>query len=349
MPASTSPSGTRADLATPEDHQPSAASPSNERMTAAAEPLTAASVMRHYGVALVPLLGTIAALILWFLGQGPGPIEIALLVVFYALNILGMELALHRYFAHRAFKAGGATTVALAVLGSLAYMGPLMWWVAIHRLHHAHSDTAGDPHTPQLGGSGMRGRIRGLIHGHVGWLFDPNSARPPQWNRYARDLYREPTLLRIHLAYDYWLATGLLLPAVLGGLLHMSWQGAMPGFLWGGTVRILLATNAIWAVNSLGHAIGGRRPFAASLDHSRNSPWIAVLTLGAGWHNNHHAFPSYASTSFRWWQIDITGWMIALLERLGLIWDVRRPQSAAIEAMLKPAAKPSSVALDRLS
>ncbi|HXZ02458.1 MAG TPA: acyl-CoA desaturase [Stellaceae bacterium] len=344
MPAGTSPSRAQVDRG-----RPSAAARASARTATAgaAEPLAAASVARHYGVALIPLIGTIAALVLWCFGRGPGAVEIGLLAVFYVLNILGMEVALHRYFAHRAFKAGGATTVVLAILGSLAYMGPLMWWVAIHRLHHAHSDTAGDPHTPQLGGDGVKGRARGLLHGHVGWLFDPASARPRHWNRYARDLYRDPTLLRIHLAYDYWLALGLLLPAVLGGALHMSWQGALLGFLWGGTVRILLATNAIWAVNSLGHAVGGRRPFAAGKDQSRNSPWLALVTLGAGWHNNHHAFPSYASTGFRWWQIDMSAWVIALLERLGLVWDVRRPQSAVVEARLKRAPEQAAIALDR--
>jgi stearoyl-CoA desaturase (delta-9 desaturase) len=304
-------------------------------MAGATDSLSVASLVRHYGVALIPLVGTIAALVLWCLGQGPGPIEIGLLVVLYFLNIIGMEVALHRYFAHRAFKAGERTRLALAILGSLSYMGPLMWWVAIHRLHHAHSDAKGDPHTPQLGGDGWKGRVRGLVHGHVGWLFDPASARPQHWGRYARDLYRDPALLRIHLAYDFWLLVGLIVPAVLGGLLHLSWQGVLMGFLWGGTVRILLATNAIWAVNSIGHAVGGSRPFATSKDHSRNSFWLALVTLGAGWHNNHHTFPAYASTGFRWWQIDISGWVIALLERLGLVWDVRRPQSAAIDARLK--------------
>lgn len=346
MPAGTSPPRMRLERERP---APAARAGGRTAPAGAGEALTPASVVRHYGVALVPLAGTIAALVLWRLGTGPGPIEIALLAVFYFLNIVGMEVALHRYFAHRAFKAGGAVTAALAVLGSLSYMGPLMWWVAIHRLHHAHSDAEGDPHTPQRGGDGWKGRARGLVHGHVGWLFDPASARPPHWNRYARDLYRDPRLLRIHLAYDYWLATGLLLPAMLGGLLHMSWQGAMLGFLWGGTVRILLATNAIWAVNSLGHAVGGRRPFAASNDQSRNSLWLAIVTLGAGWHNNHHAFPSYASTGFRWWQIDVSGWVIALLERLGLVWDVRRPERAAVEAKLKQSPAPAVIGPDRSS
>ncbi|OGB22698.1 MAG: fatty acid desaturase [Burkholderiales bacterium RIFCSPLOWO2_02_FULL_57_36] len=297
----------------------------------ASDHLSAASVARHFGVALVPSVGTIAAVSLWAGGIGPGVQELVLLVVFYALNIMGMEIALHRYFAHRSFKAANSVKIALAILGSLAYMGPLMWWVGIHRLHHANSDKPGDPHTPQLGGPGFRGKIRGLLHGHVGWLFDPASARPKGWSQCSVDMYRDPTLLRIHHAYDYWLVLGLLLPTVIGGLLSMSWTGALLGFLWGGTVRIFLATNAVWAVNSLGHSVGGRRPFSRE-DHSRNTFWIAIVTLGAGWHNNHHAFPQYAMTGFHWWQIDISGWVISALERTGLIWDVRRPDHAAINA-----------------
>ncbi|KVT97201.1 fatty acid desaturase [Burkholderia ubonensis] len=300
----------------------------------AAGHLSRASSARHLGVASIPAVGTVAALALWGgFGLAPHAQDIAMLVIFYVLNILGMELALHRYFAHRTFKAAPSMKVALAILGSLAYMGPLMWWVAIHRLHHANADGPGDPHTPQLGGHGFVGRAKGVLHGHVGWLFDPSSARPNGWNRYANDMYRDPTLLRIHLAYDFWLLLGLLLPAAIGGLLALSWRGALLGLLWGGSVRIFLATNAIWAVNSVGHSLGGRRPFPGR-DQSRNAWWLAILTLGAGWHNNHHAFPQYASTRFQRWQIDVTGSLIALLERLGLVWDVQHPDPDVIRQRL---------------
>ncbi|KVD87333.1 fatty acid desaturase [Burkholderia sp. ABCPW 14] len=296
--------------------------------------LSRASSARHLGVASIPAVGTVAAIALWAgFGLAPRAQDIAMLAIFYVLNILGMELALHRYFAHRTFKAAPSVKIALAILGSLAYMGPLMWWVAIHRLHHANADRPGDPHTPQLGGRGFAGRAKGILHGHVGWLFDPSSARPKGWNQYANDMYRDPTLLRIHLAYDFWLLLGLLLPAAIGGLLDLSWKSALLGLLWGGTVRIFLATNAIWAVNSVGHALGGRRPFPGR-DQSRNAWWLAILTLGAGWHNNHHAFPQYASTRFDRWQIDLTGSLIALLERLGLVWDVQHPDRDAIRERL---------------
>ena len=295
------------------------------------EQLSVASSLRHFGVAAVPAVGTVAALAAWAAyGLAPRMQELILFVVCYLLNILGMELALHRYFAHRAFKASPAMKIVLAILGSLAYMGPLMWWVAIHRLHHANTDKPGDPHTPQLGGPGWVGGMKGFLHGHVGWLFDPSSARPRNWSQFANDMYRDPTLLRIHLAYDLWLLLGLLLPAAIDGLLDLSYRSALLGLLWGATVRIFFATNAIWAVNSVCHSVGGGRPFRGR-DESRNVFWLAILTLGAGWHNNHHAFPQFASTGFRRWQIDITGWIVVLLERLGLIWDVQHPDRAAIE------------------
>jgi stearoyl-CoA desaturase (delta-9 desaturase) len=301
--------------------------------------LSVASRLRHLGVALIPTLGTLAALLSWALGgPAPRPREFALLAGFYVLNLLGMELALHRYFAHRAFKATPATQVALAVLGSLAYMGPLMWWVAIHRKHHAHTDRPGDPHTPQLGGPGLRGRLTGFWQGHVGWLFTPERARPPAWNRYAMDLYRDPVLLRIHHAYDYWLVLGLLLPMLIDGLVDLSWKSALLGLLWGGTVRVFLATNAVWAVNSAGHLFGAR-PYPGR-DASGNLFWLALVTLGAGWHNNHHAFPQFASTRLRWWQIDVTAWVIALLERLGLVWDVQHPDPATVRKKAGAGAKP---------
>ncbi|AEA65924.1 acyl-CoA desaturase [Burkholderia gladioli] len=305
-------------------------SPTTPRAAAAdGTQLPVASRVRHLSVALIPTLGTLAAVLSWMLGGlAPRPREFALLAGFYVLNMLGMELALHRYFAHRAFKATPATRGALAVLGSLAYMGPLMWWVAIHRKHHAHTDRPGDPHTPQLGGPGLRGRLTGFWQGHVGWLFTPERARPTAWNRYAMDLYRDPLLLRIHHAYDYWLVLGLLLPMLIDGLIDLSWKSALLGLLWGGTVRILLATNAVWAVNSAGHLFGAR-PYPAR-DASGNLFWLALVTLGAGWHNNHHAFPQFASTRLRWWQIDMTAWVIALLERLGLVWDVQHPDPSPV-------------------
>lgn len=296
------------------------------------EQLSAASILRHSLVVLTPLAGTLTALALWAAGVArPGAAEVILVAVFYVLNILGMELAYHRYFAHRSFRAPRAVEVGLAILGSLAYVGPIIWWVAIHRLHHKYADHDGDPHSPW---TAAEPSARRLFHGHVGWLFDARCTRPRHWGRYASDLYEDPVLFRIHMMYDVWLLLGLALPALAGAIIHGSLHGALLGLLWGGTVRIFLATNAIWAVNSAGHAIGGRRPYATR-DNSRNSAWQAITSLGAGWHNNHHAFPSYAVTQLRWWQIDLTGLVIRGLAAVRLARDVQMPRASALEAMRK--------------
>jgi stearoyl-CoA desaturase (delta-9 desaturase) len=295
--------------------------------------LSVASIVRHGLVVLAPVAGTVAAVALWLAGAAvPEPADFVLLAVAYVLNLLGMELAYHRYFAHRSFRAPRWVELGLAVLGSLAYVGPLLWWVAIHRIHHKHADHQGDPHSPWS--PEHPSATRRLVHAHVGWLFDARCTRPRQWSKFASDLYQDPVLFKMHMMYDYWLVLGLALPAAAGAILHGSLEGALIGLLWGGTVRVFLATNAIWSVNSLGHSVGGRRPYATR-DHSRNSFWLAIVTLGAGWHNNHHAFPSYAVTSLRWWQVDVTGLIIRMLRVVRLVRDVQLPRPTAVAAMQK--------------
>lgn len=297
------------------------------------ERLSKSSLLRHSLVILIPVVGTLVALGLWWSGLAvPTAVDFLLLGVFYVLNILGMELAYHRYFTHRSFRAPRAVELALAVLGSLSYVGPIIWWVAIHRIHHKNTDQQGDPHSPWW--PQYPGRLRRLYHAHVGWLLDARCARPEQWGRYAMDLYKDPVLFKFHMMYDYWLVLGLAIPAAVGGLLHGSLQGVLLGFLWGGTVRVFLATNAIWSVNSVGHALGGHSPLETR-DHSRNSFWQAIVTLGAGWHNNHHTFPSYAVTSLRWWQVDLTGLIIRALAFFRLTRDVHMPNTASVEAKKK--------------
>jgi stearoyl-CoA desaturase (delta-9 desaturase) len=299
------------------------------------EPLSGASLVRHGSVVLVPLAGTLSALALWWTGVAvPSAADFFLMAVFYVLNILGMELAFHRYFAHRSFRAPRSVEIGLAVLGSLAYVGPIIWWVAIHRIHHKHADHDGDPHSPWA--PAAPSALRRMAHAHAGWLFDPRCTRPRQWGKYAADLYQDPLLFKIHMMYDTWLVLGLVLPAVAGAIVHGSLRGALLGFLWGGTARIFLATNAIWGVNSVGHSLGGLRPYATR-DNSRNSLWQAIVTLGAGWHNNHHAFPSYAVTSLRWWQLDLTGLVIRGMGAVRLVRDIQLPRAAALEAMRKKA------------
>ncbi|HEX8475584.1 MAG TPA: acyl-CoA desaturase [Pyrinomonadaceae bacterium] len=282
---------------------------------------------------IIPFLGFLAVVaLLW--GRSVGFLELGLLLLMYVLSVLGIEVGFHRYFSHHAFQAHQAVRVALAILGSMTVQGPVLFWVAIHRRHHAYSDQPGDPHSPHLHGDGLVGTLRGLWHAHVGWLF---AFENTDWVRYAPDLLRDPVIFHINRLYPLWVSLGLLLPTVLGGLLTMTWTGALYGLLWGGLARIFLVHHSIWSVNSLCHCFGSRT--FQSKDQSTNNVWLAPISLGGSWHNNHHAFPGSARNGFAWWQIDPSGWFIRILELLGLAWDVKAPSSDMIEKAKKRPAR----------
>lgn len=154
-----------------------------------------------------------------------------------------------------------------------------------------------------------------------------------RWGSYAKDLYADPDLFKIHYFYFYWMLIGLLVPAVVGGLVHWSWRGALLGLLWGGFVRVFLGDHCVRALNSLSHVIG-TRAFTTD-DRSRNNFWLALPTLGQGWHHNHHAFPASATTSVEWWQPDPGYWIIRGLQAVGLVSKVhmRTPQAIAAKRL----------------
>jgi stearoyl-CoA desaturase (delta-9 desaturase) len=268
---------------------------------------------------VVPFLGLVAAIVfLW--GRGFRWVELGLLLGMYLLTGLGITVGFHRLFTHRAFETNRVVQFLLAILGSMAVEGPLLRWAALHRRHHQHSDQPEDPHSPHHQGRGFLGLLRGAWHAHLGWVFQPN---PPELFRYVQDLRQSGMLRTVSALFPIWVAAGLLLPAVLGGLLTGTWTGALFGLVWGGLARIFLVHHVTWSVNSVCH-LWGRRPFRTG-DHSRNNFLVGVLALGEGWHNNHHAFPTSARQGLRWWQIDIGYGVIHGLALLGLAWKVRLP------------------------
>ena len=275
---------------------------------------------------VLPLFGLVAAVaLLW--GFGFSWVHLGLLLGMYLLTVLGITVGFHRLFTHRAFEAHPAVKAVLAVLGSMAVQGPLLKWVAMHRRHHQHADGQEDPHSPHAHGGGVPGVLRGLWHAHVGWLFRPD---PAGWHRYVGDLAKDAVLRRVSVLFPLWVVLGLLVPAVLGGLLTVTWTGVLLGFVWGGLARVFLVHHVTWSVNSVCHVWGGR-PFA-SRDESRNNVLVGVLAMGEGWHNNHHAFPTSARHGLRWWQIDVSYWVIRCLAALGLAWKVRVPTAEAVTA-----------------
>jgi stearoyl-CoA desaturase (Delta-9 desaturase) len=271
---------------------------------------------------VLPFAGLVAAIaLLW--GWGLTWVDVGLLVGLYLLTGLGITVGFHRLLVHRSFDTYPAVKFVLAVLGSMAVQGGVLKWAANHRRHHQHSDTPDDPHSPYRFGTGILSRLRGFWHSHVGWTFTPD---PAGLARYVRDLHRSRTLRAADKLFVGWVVLGLLVPAILGGLLTESWIGAVRGLLWGGLVRVFLVHHVTWSVNSIGH-LWGSRPHKSS-DQSRDNFLLGILALGEGWHNSHHAFPTSARHGLRWWQPDISYFVIRLLAVIGLAWNVRLPTRA---------------------
>lgn len=292
---------------------------------AGAEPqVSRAALVANLIVIVGPLIGLLLAIaMLW--GWGFGWIELGLLTGMYLVSGFGVTIGYHRLFTHRSFETSRIIQILLAFFGSMAVQGPLFKWVAVHRQHHHHSDEADDPHSPHQHGHTVPGMLRGWWHAHVGWIFLPEG---PDLHRYVTDLLADPVLRFMSSMFSAWALVGLLIPTVLGGVLTVSWTGALLGFIWGGLVRIFMVHHITWSINSVCH-IWGAQPFR-SHDHSRNNVLFGLLGLGEGWHNNHHAFPTSARHGLLWWQFDVSWCIIKLMAWLGLVWNVRVPAPAAM-------------------
>jgi stearoyl-CoA desaturase (delta-9 desaturase) len=270
---------------------------------------------------VVPFLGVIVgALFLW--NRFLGPRDLAIFAVMYLASGVGVTVGFHRLLTHRSFKTGPRLRHLLAIFGSLSLQGPVIDWVADHRKHHTFADEEGDPHSPHAGqGAGLRGMLRGLWHAHVGWLFETHGQASSK--RFARDLLADPTMRAINRGFPLAVLASLGLPFLAGfAISGGSLLAGLTAFVWAGLVRIFLVHHFTWSINSVCHFFGRRR-FETD-DYSTNVFWLALPTLGEAWHHNHHAFPQSAFHGLRWYELDPSGWLIALLARLGLAWDVVR-------------------------
>jgi len=283
----------------------------------------------------MPLVGVIAAVIvLW--NRAVGPLELALLVGLYVLTAFGITLGFHRMFTHRALETSPPVRAILAVLGSMAVEGSVITWVADHRKHHAFTDQDGDPHSPHLSGPGFTGAVMGLWHAHIGWLFE--SVGTAERNRFAPDLVRDRALRVIDRLFFLWVVLGLAIPFALGWIIGGGIGTALTALLWGGFVRVFLLHHVTWSINSVCHFFGRKR-FDVE-DESTNVFWLAPFSMGEAWHHNHHAFPTSAFHGLRFWErvADPTGLLIALLEKLGIVWAVVRVSPDRQAAKTLPAA-----------
>jgi stearoyl-CoA desaturase (delta-9 desaturase) len=226
----------------------------------------------------------------------------------YALRIFAIGAGYHRYFAHRAYKTSRIAQFLLAVLAQSSAQRGILWWAAKHRRHHRHADTELDVHSP---------RQHGFLYAHLGWIFTPRHHVTDYGD--IPDFARFPELV--------WLDRQPYLPAALLGLLAWltaGWPGLVVGFCW----STVLLWHATFAINSIAH-VAGRRRYVTG-DDSRNNWLLAILTMGEGWHNNHHAYQASVRQGFRWWEYDPTFYVLKLLSWLGIVWDLQTPPEAVV-------------------
>ncbi|NJM70564.1 MAG: acyl-CoA desaturase [Scytonema sp. RU_4_4] len=232
------------------------------------------------------------------------------------VRMFGVTAGYHRYFSHRAYKTTRWFQFILAVLGnSAAQLGPL-WWAAHHRHHHRYADTEEDIHSPI---------VHGFWWSHIGWVMCPQNSKTNEHN--VRDFARYPELRYLNRFH-------MIVPTILGitltaiGILFQQYipqlkTTGLQMFVWGFCLSTLLLYHTTFTINSLAHLFGYRR--FDTTDSSRNNLFLALMTLGEGWHNNHHYYPASERQGFYWWEIDITHYILTLLSWLGIVWNLKSP------------------------
>lgn len=274
----------------------------------------------------IPLAAMIAAVpVAW--GWGLSWPDGAIAVAMYLISGHGITVGYHRLFTHRSFRATAGVRLGLAIAGSMALQGRVIRWVADHRKHHRFSDQPGDPHSPWRYGTSVRGLARGMLHAHVGWIIGGAHADERE---YAPDLLADGGIVRAGRLYPLWVGISVLLPPLAGGLVAMSWPGAVTAFFWATIVRIGLFQHVTWSINSICH-VAGRKPFR-SRDRAGNVWWLSLLSNGESWHNMHHADPTCARHGALPGQADSSARLIRVLEWLGWAWDVRWPEPGRLAA-----------------
>lgn len=249
---------------------------------------------------IVAHVGAVAALFFW-----SWPAVITAVVFYWVAGSLGIGMGFHRLLTHRGYKVPKPVEYFLTTCGTLALEGGPIKWVVTHRIHHAHTDRAGDPHTPREGG----------WWAHIGWILwgTAQNHDDAAIARYAPDLVKD--------GFYRWLNRFYYVPLILVGVMLFIF-GGLGVLLWGVALRLVVALHATWLVNSATH-LWGKTRFETG-DDSRNSWWVALLTFGEGWHNNHHAHPTSAQHGLRWYEFDLNWLGIRALQFLGLAHGIKR-------------------------
>ncbi len=263
-------------------------------------------------VRILPFIGLHLACLLVF-WVGVSPIAVAAFAFSYLLRMFAITAFYHRYFAHRSFKTSRAIQFVFAVIGAASTQRGPLWWAAHHRQHHRCADQAEDPHAPR----------HGFLWSHMGWFlsrehFVTDPKRIPDLIEYPELRLLDRFALLVPVVYAAaWFGLGAILSATAPGL---ETSGAQL-LVWGYFLSTVVLIHATLTINSLAHVWGKRR--YATRDDSRNNFWLALLTLGEGWHNNHHHYPGSARQGFFWWEIDLSYYVLKAMSWVGLVWDVK--------------------------
>ena len=252
---------------------------------------------------------------------------LAICITLYWLRIFAIGAGYHRYFSHRAYSTSRAFQFVLAFLSQTTTQKSVIWWASKHRHHHFHSDTGQDVHSP---------RHHGFIYSHLGWIFARRHDTPDLAK--VTDLTRFPELM--------WLHRNEQVPAIALALLCLllaGWSGLVVGFLW----STVLVYHATFCINSLAHVSGSKRYVTG--DDSRNNWLLAILTMGEGWHNNHHAYQSSVRQGFKWWEFDPTYYLLRALSWTGLVWDLKTPPEPVLRNEQRLGAKVINRAAEELA
>jgi len=273
------------------------------------EPSLSQSLKELFSIKSIPFLAMHLGVFLAFF-TGVSIWAIILCVVMYYLRMLVITSGYHRYFSHRSFKTSRTFQFILAFLGCTALQKGPLWWAAHHRTHHRYTDQTGDIHSP---------RQNGFWWAHMGWLLS-NRYNDTNWDR-IKDFASYPELRWLNRWY-------LVPPLALVGLcfLLLGWQG----IVWGFIISTVLLYHGTFTVNSLSHMFGSRR--FATADDSRNNFWLALITCGEGWHNNHHAQMTSVKQGFYWWEIDFSYYLLKVLSWFKIVWDLRMPKLTLIRS-----------------
>ncbi len=268
-------------------------------------------------VVVIPIAAVVYAVYeLW--NQLVDTTDIVLLVTLYAVSTLGIGIGFHRMLTHRSFSAPAPVRAVILILGSMALEGRAVDWAATHTKHHAKADKEGDPHSP----------LEGFWHAHVGWLFSHGQNVEEV---YYKGLREDRVAQFVSKTFWIWAVLGFVIPFAIAG-----WSG----LVWGGLVRVFFNHHVTWSVNSVCHTFGSK-PYETT-DRSKNEWVVGLLGFGEGWHNNHHAFPRSAAHGLKWYQFDLSAYIIRFLAWVRLardVWIVKKGQLVRLATRKKkPAA-----------